>query len=196
MKLIINIMIMILSGAMVINAGDIHGKLTCKKVKNCEGAVVYIEKAEGKFEPPKEPVEMDQKGFQFIPHILPILSGSTVKFLNSDKVPHNVFTPDYEKYNLGTWPTGQTRTYKFDKCQKFPCVYAQLCLVHPEMEAFIVVLQNPYYAVADASGKYEIKNIPAGNYTLGVWHEKLKGKAQNIKIEEKGILEVNFELSK
>ena len=70
-----------------------------------------------------------------MPHVLPVVAGTTVKFLNSDPTPHNVFSPDNEKYNLGTWPQGQTKDYVFNKCTKFPCVYTQLCRVHPEMEA-------------------------------------------------------------
>ena len=85
-----------------------------------------------------------------------------MRFLNSDPTPHNVFSPDCEKYNLGTWPQGQSKDHAFAKCTKFPCVYTQLCRVHPEMEGFVVVLQNPYFAVSDKDGHFEIKGVPAG----------------------------------
>ena len=67
---------------------------------------------------------MDQRAMQFIPHVLPVVAGTTVKFLNSDPSPHNVFSPDYEKYDLGTWQQGQTKE-TFPECAKPPC-YAQL----------------------------------------------------------------------
>jgi hypothetical protein len=102
--------------------------------------------------------------------------GTTVKFLNSDPTPHNVFSPEYEKYNLGTWPQGQSKEHVFSKCDKFPCAYTQLCRVHPEMEGFVVVLPNSYFAVSDREGHYEIANVPPGQYTVAVWHAKLKGK--------------------
>src|SRR5471030_2868039 len=73
-------------------------------------AVVYIEHAPGTFAP-GGPANMDQRSMKFTPHVLPILAGTTVKFLNSDSTQHNVFTPDFEKYNLGTWPQGESKSH-------------------------------------------------------------------------------------
>ncbi|MEK9137412.1 MAG: hypothetical protein AAB393_09850, partial [Bacteroidota bacterium] len=148
-----------------------------------------------KFDPPKDPAIMDQKNLTFIPHVLPILAGTTVDYLNSDDVLHNVFTPDKcaEKFNLGTWPKGKKRSYTF----KDPgCVSVMLCNVHPEMEAFIVVLKTPYYAVSGKDGSLSIKNVPAGKYILSIWHEKLKGESKEITVPESGAVDVNFELKK
>jgi hypothetical protein len=131
---------------------------------------------------------MDQKNLVFVPHTLPIVLGTTVDFLNSDSVRHNVFSPDYP-YNLGTWPQGQIKSQPFTK----QGVFAQLCNVHPEMEAYIVVLQNPYFAVTDAEGKYAIKGVPAGKYTLKLWQEKLKKPlSSEVTVPESGAVAVNF----
>ena len=138
-------------------------------------AVVYLQNATGTT-PPAKPLTMDQSKMQFTPHVLPVPSGATVKFLNGDPTAHNVFSPDNEKFNLGTWPQGQTKEYTFNKCTKFPCVYTLLCRVHPEMEGYIVVLQNPLFAVTDKEGHYTITGVPPGSYTVAVWHPK--GKAQ------------------
>ena len=138
-------------------------------------AVVYVQTAPGTSAPGKA-LAMDQSKMQFVPHVLPVVAGATVKFLNDDPTAHNVFSPDNEKFNLGTWPQGQTKEYVFSKCAKFPCVYTLLCRVHPEMEGFIVVLQNAYFAVTGKDGHYAIDGVPAGSYTLAVWHSK--GKAQ------------------
>ncbi len=177
-------------------AGDIKGKVKAKGVKHSGDAVVYIEKIPGKkFDAPKEHAKMDQKNLTFIPHVLPVLIGATVDFLNSDDVLHNVFSPDkcVEKFNLGTWPKGQTRSYTF----KEPgCQPVLLCNVHPEMEAYVVALSTPYYAVSEKNGSFTIKNVPAGKYTLGIWHEKLKGEPKEISVPESGAVEVNFELRK
>ena len=81
--------------ASTVMAGSISGKVTLKGLRSNADAVVYIEKIEGKtFPPPKEPVVMVQRGMVFLPKILPVVVGTTVEFLNSDAVAHNVFTPD------------------------------------------------------------------------------------------------------
>lgn len=179
-----------------LNAGNLKGKITAKGAKHGGDAVIYIDKVPGKtFGPPKEHVQIDQKNLVFTPHVLPVLAGTTVDFLNSDDVMHNVFTPDKcaEKFNLGTWPKGLTRSYTF----KQPgCSAVLLCNVHPEMEAYIVVLETPYFTVSAKDGAYVIADVPAGKYTLKVWHEKLKGEAVSVEVPEKGDVTVNFEIKR
>ncbi len=132
--------------------------------------VVFIAEAPGSFPAGSEHLVMDQKKMTFLPHVLPILVGTAVDFVNSDSVGHNVFSPDNESYNLGTWPKGERRSYTYKKVG----VYTQLCSIHPEMEAFILVLQNPYFAMTKADGHFSIPNVPPGHYVLKVWGEKLK----------------------
>ena len=180
----------------VSSAGDIKGKVKAVGAKNSANAVIYIEKIPGKkFDPPEKPASMDQKNLVFIPHVLPILAGTTVDYLNSDDVLHNVFTPDKcaEKFNLGTWPKGKVRSYTF---KNTGCVSVMLCNVHPEMEAYILVLETPYYAVSTKEGSYIIKNAPAGKHTLRIWHEKLKGESQEVTVTESGEVTANFEIKK
>ena len=172
-------------------AGDITGKVTAKGARHAGDAVVYIDKIPGKtFEPPKEPAVMDQKNMAFVPHVLPILVGTTVDFYNSDDVMHNVFTPDKcaDRFNLGSWPKGIKKSYTFKK----PCVAVILCNVHPEMSAYVVAVETPYFAVTAKDGSYTIKNVPPGKYTLKIWHEKLKGKPVEITVPEKGTVTQNF----
>ena len=158
-------------------------------------AVVYIQHAEGTFTP-SAPSRMDQRSMKFTPHVLPILVGTTVKFLNSDPTQHNVFSPDYEKYNLGTWPQGQTKDQVFAKCAKPPCAYVQLCRIHPEMEAYVVVLQNPYFAVTGADGHYRIENVPPGAYSLGVWAPKGKAPVKPVTVDASKPARVDFALGR
>lgn len=186
----------------IAHAGSLHGaggtiKGTVKATglsSNAE-AVVFIQQVSGTAPAPKS-VDMDQKQFQFVPHVLPVVAGTTVKFLNSDPTPHNVFSPDYEKYNLGTWPQGQTKEHAFATCAKPPCVYTQLCRVHPEMEGFVVVLQNPYFGVSDKAGHFEIENVPPGSYTLAVWHPKLKAAPKPVTVEDAKPTTVDFVLAR
>lgn len=150
-------------------SGTIAGEVTAPSPKLRAGVVVYLEKVSGPFRPSAEPALLDQAGMKFIPRVLPVLRGSTVAFRNSDPVRHNVFTPDAEKYNLGSWPTGESRTHVFAKSG----VYRQLCNVHPEMEAFIIVLDNPFFSVTDDQGRFKLQDVPPGSYTLKTWSEKL-----------------------
>ncbi len=173
---------------------SITGTVTATGLSSNAEAVVYLQQVPGTSAPAAE--TMDQKKMQFIPHVLPVVAGSTVKFVNSDPTPHNVFSPDHEKYNLGTFPQGQSKEYTFSKCTTFPCVYTQLCRIHPEMEGFVVVLQNKYFAVSDREGKFEIKDVPPGSYTVGVWHPKLKGQSKPVVVVAGKPAEVDFTLAR
>jgi plastocyanin len=157
--------------------GVIQGTVKATGLASNADAVVYVQQAPGTFPAPAKPANIDQRSMQFSPHVLPILVGTTVQFLNSDPTPHNVFSPDHEKFNLGTWPQGQTKDHPFTTCAKAPCSYVLLCRVHPEMEGYVVVLQNPFFAATGADGHYRIDNVPPGSYAVGVWHPKLKSPA-------------------
>lgn len=152
-------------------AGVIKGTVSASRLKSPKNILVYIEKVEGQeFSAPQEPAEMDQKSLVFVPYVLPILLGTTVAFHNADDLKHNVFgVGDYD-FDLGTWGKGRVETYTFDKLGEV----AILCNVHPEMEAYIVVLQNPYFDLTDAAGNYTIKNVPLGTYKIKTWHDRLK----------------------
>jgi plastocyanin len=148
--------------------GTISGSVKIKGAP--EPSIVYVEAAPGTFPPPAAHARVDQQKMQFLPYLLPVVVGTTVEFLNHDSVNHNVFSPDGESYNLGTWPKGETRSYTFKKIG----VYTQLCSIHPEMEAFVVVVQNPFFASTDKAGNFKIANVPDGHYVLKVFSKKLK----------------------
>jgi plastocyanin len=174
----------------------IEGTVKATGLASSADAIVYVVQAPGAFPAPAKPAEIDQRSMSFLPHVLPIVVGTSVRFLNSDPTPHNVFSPDHEKYNLGTWPQGQTKDHVFATCAKAPCVYVQLCRVHPEMEGYVVVLQNPYFAVTSADGHYKIENVPPGNYSLGVWHSKVKGQPKAVTADASKPAVVDFALMK
>ncbi len=194
--LILAIIVTIASGWVSGAAASITGTVKATGLSSNADALVYIQQAPGAFKPPAKPVTMDQAKMRFIPRILPVVNGTTIDFLNSDPTPHNVFSPDNEKYNLGTWPQGQAKGYAFTKCTKFPCVYTQLCRVHPEMEGYVVVLQNPYFAVSDKDGHYEIGNVPPGNYTLAVWHTRGKAQPKPVTVDASKPATVDFVLAR
>lgn len=182
-----------LSLATGLNAGDLHGKVTCKGVRDNANAVIYLAAVPGKtFAPPAAHATIDQKNLVFTPHVLPVLIGTTVDFQNSDAVLHNVFSPDAccDKFNLGTWPQGQKKSFTFKK----ECTATLLCKVHPEMEGFVVAVPTPYFAVTKADGSYHIPNVPDGAYTLKVWHPKLKAAQKNVAVV--GATQADFEIAK
>jgi plastocyanin len=175
--------------------GEITGSVKVTGAASNADAVVYIQQAPGTF-PAGKTADMDQRKMQFIPHVLPVVAGTSVKFLNSDPTPHNVFSPDNEKYNLGTWPQGQTKEHTFASCPKPPCVYTQLCRVHAEMEGFVVVLQNPYFAVTDKDGHYRIEGVPPAAYTLAVWAAKTKAAPKPVTVDAGKPATVDFVLAR
>lgn len=179
----------VLSGA----GPSISGTVTVTGAASNADVVVYIQQAK---ETAPGKADMNQSKMQFIPHVLPVVAGSTVNFLNSDPTAHNVFSPDGEKFNLGTWQQGTAKPYVFNKCAKFPCVYTLLCRVHPEMEGYIVVLQNPHFAVSGKDGHYAIEGVPPGSYTMAVWHPKAKAQPKPVTVAADKPATVDFVLSR
>jgi plastocyanin len=177
----------------------ISGSVKITGVPSAADVVVYIEHADGTF-PTDVPATLNQRSQEFVPRVLPIVQGTTVKFLNSDPLAHNVFSPDYEKYDLGTWSQGDTREYAFPPCAKPPCAYTQLCKIHAQMEAAIVVLQNPFFAVTDKMGHFKIDNVPPGSYTLATWYAR-RGRPYPVQrkavtMEADGTVSMDFTISR
>jgi plastocyanin len=170
--------------------GTISGKVEATPEKYLADTVVYVKEAPGDHAP--RTLKVDQKGMTFIPRILLATVGDTVQFLNSDRVDHNVYTPDGEAYNLGMFPKGQSREHKFTKAG----TYTQLCSVHPEMIAYIFVGQNPYAAVVKKDGTYTIENVPPGNYEVAVWNPKLKAEAAPVVVEAGKSAKADFTLAR
>ena len=155
----------------------VQGTVTATPSKYLSDTVVYLKDVPGHYAPAT--LDMDQVDMKFVPHVLLITKGDTVRFLNHDNVAHNVFSPDYETYDLGTFSRGQTRSYTFDDTVG---VYTQLCSLHPEMLAYIFVGQNPYASLVDAQGRYSIFDVPPGTYRLAIWNPKLKAPEQSITV--------------
>ena len=154
-------------------AGEIKGKVSVQGIKSAENIAVYVDAISGKtFDAPSQHVVIDQKKMTFIPHVAVVLKGTTVDFLNSDNVGHNVYWPSVSgnkklAHNMGTWPKGQSKGFQFNDLG----VASLLCNVHPEMAGYVVVAPTPYFAVTNKEGEYEIKNVPDGHYTLKTWSE-------------------------
>jgi plastocyanin len=155
------------------SAGTVSGTIDASVAKYKKDTVVYLKGVKGPITPKKGTV--DQKNLVFIPHVLAVPTGSTVSFINSDKVNHNIFSADAcKKFNLGTYNPGMSKSVLFDKA----CVVNLLCNVHSEMSGFVVAVDSDYYAVSAADGKFTISGVPAGTYEVASWSEKLKPSAK------------------
>jgi plastocyanin len=124
-------------------------------------------------------LQMVQLGETFIPHVLPIVRGSTVEFPNRDPIFHNVFSLSGTKsFDLGRYPKGDSRSVTFNHAGIVPV----FCHLHSDMSAIIMVLENPYFVVPGPDGHYRIENIPPGNYTLVAWHERSEQVEQQVDV--------------
>ena len=178
--------------ALTASAGTISGQ-----VSGVAGpSVVYVDTISGKTFPAstQHPV-IDQKGLLFQPHVTVVQVGTTVDFLNSDSVAHNVFWTSIGGnkklgHNLGTWPKGERKSFKFDTPGAVPI----LCNVHPEMSAYLMVVPTPYFATSDQAGNYKIDNVPDGSYTLTAWHEGAKNQSKPVAVS--GDAKADFTLGK
>ncbi len=203
---------MILAGLLLLPsaalAGSITGVVKVKGLRKPEGVLVYLAKGPTvKLDLSKARFVMDQKNLTFRPHLLPVPVGATVEFPNNDQVNHNVFSlSKTKKFNLGSYPPGETRKVVFDK----PGLVELRCDVHAEMLAFIAVLKSPYWALTDAKGAFTLPDRAAleaagitglpplepGRHRLKFWHPKLKTKSVKIELSEGGQAKVEVTLKR
>jgi plastocyanin len=174
--------VLLLAGASL--AGEIKGKVSVQGIKSAENIAVYVDAIpDKKFDAPTTKPVVDQAKMTFIPHVTVVQVGTTVEFLNSDPVGHNVYWPSIGgnkklSHNMGTWPKGEKKSFQFNDAG----AAGLLCNVHPEMNGYIVVSPTPYFALTDKSGNYEIKNVPPGKYTLKTWSEDGKVTTQAVEV--------------
>jgi hypothetical protein len=188
------LMLLLASVTQAAEPGRITGRVAVKGMQK-HPLVVFIPRLPGEMPRPsgERPV-LNQIGRAFIPYILPVVVGTTVEFRNSDPFKHNIFSPDAERYNLGTWEQGKSGNYTFRR----PGIYRQLCNIHPEMLAYIVVLETRAFALTDGEGNFEITSVPAGRHLLRVWGEKLTkeqlDRTFSVRVEEGASVSVEIDL--
>ncbi len=144
-------------------------------------ALVYVRKGvEGRaFEGP--PVRMEISGFRYRPHVVGVQVGQTLEIHNRDQRLHHVHSVSDRNMSFGAAMPAEPWTTRFAN----PEVMVDLrCDIHPWMRARVGVLDHPYFAVTDAEGNFEIKNLPPGNYTLAVWHERLQPQEREIAVTD------------
>lgn len=145
--------------------------------------------------PPKEAevstVKVSQKRATFMPHVLPVMVGTTVDWPNKDDIYHNVFSySEAKSFDLGLYKDPVVKSVTFDE----PGRVDVFCSIHANMSCVVLVLQNPYFAVTDAQGNYSIPNVPPGTYRLKAWHERLPSQVRTITVAPAGDLKQDFTL--
>jgi plastocyanin len=147
---------------------------------------VYVKEGlpQGTFAVPSDPVVLDQKGCRYNPHMMGIMAGQQLKVLNTDTANHNIH--DMPQSNPA-WNESQSPTDKpiFKAFEKPEMMIPIQCNQHPWMRAYINVMSHPYFAVSAADGRFTIKNLPPGDYTLAAVHEKFGEQTMHVKVSPK-----------
>jgi plastocyanin len=157
-----------------------------------ENVFVYVtDKFDYYFEVPPTAVKLDQKACHYTPHVLGVRVGQTLAISNSDDTLHNVHAVPSTN---AEWNKGQALKNMVDE-KVFTAREVMVpfkCDVHNWMQAYVGVMDHPYYAVTQDGGKFELKNLPAGTYTVAAWHEKLGSQTQSVTVGEKESKEITF----
>lgn len=136
---------------------------------------------------PREPVVIDQKGCRFVPHVSVAMTGQQVKFLNSDNTQHNVHmsptAPGNEAFDMTQRPGANPITRNFRSPENMMAIR---CNNHPWMHSYVSVVPSPFSAVTDAEGRYTIKGLPPGTYTVTAVHEQLGQRTATVTVAADG----------
>jgi plastocyanin len=153
---------------------------------NLSNVFVYVKDGLGNrtFDVPKDPVVLDQQGCKYHPHVLGVMAGQTVQIKNDDQTTHNIHpTPkDNREWNESQPPSSPAIEKNFAREE---IMLPVKCNQHPWMKMYINVVKSPFYAVTDKSGKYEIKGLPPGDYTIAFVQEKLGEQDQKVTVAAK-----------
>ena len=136
--------------------------------------------------------ELKQKDAMFRPHILPVSVGTKVGWPNEDDIFHNVFSMSEPKeFDLGLYKKGEAnKVIEFDK----PGRVDVFCSIHSQMHCVVLVVENPFFTVTDAKGRFTLADVPPGTYRLKAWHERLPPQVKEITVPVSGEVKADFTL--
>lgn len=161
--------------------------------KGIKYAVVRLVGVKGTPVDPAKPVELQQKGCRFNPHVVVMPKGGTLDILNDDGISHNLHTrsklnPEINKAQPGF---KKRMSQKFEDAEMVKVT----CDIHTWMSSYVVVTDDGFVAITDASGAFKLPNVPPGNYKLEVWHEKLGTQTKDVVVKATADAAVSFELT-
>ncbi|MGH7312527.1 MAG: carboxypeptidase regulatory-like domain-containing protein [Candidatus Rokuibacteriota bacterium] len=168
------------------------GDLLLSAAREIRNVVVWLQNP-----PPGAPsvasaptTQMDQKECVFAPRVVLVPAGGTVEFLNSDRLLHNLRSaPKVNSPFNRTQPKGRAIPITFAK----PEIIRVDCDLHSWMRGWVVVADHPFYAITDAAGRFKLDNVPPGQYTLQVWHERLGRRTSTLSVAADGPTPVSIE---
>jgi len=144
---------------------DLHGMARAGD-RPAPDTVVWLDASNAPARPDSGRVVLDQRNLSFSPRVLVVQVGTTVDFPNNDRVFHNVFSfHDGKRFDLGMYPVGALRQVTFDR----PGLSRIFCNIHPNMAAYVMSVDSPYFARADEAGAFTIAAVPSGAYTYHAW---------------------------
>lgn len=164
---------------------------TAAEMKN---VVIYLEGDMGRAGESAPHARMSQRDERFVPHILPVLQGTTVDFPNDDDIYHNVFSLSAAAgphgFDLGRYPKGQSRSVTFDRAGTVQV----FCHIHSDMSAVVLVLSNPFFTTPDDAHHFAIADVPEGDYVIIGWHERIKPVTRRVHVTAGQTTTVDFNI--
>jgi plastocyanin len=157
--------------------------------KPAQNAVIWLDAPNAPVQAQTARVVLDQRNLAFSPHVLAVRVGTAVEFPNNDKVFHNVFSfRDGKKFDLGMYPKGTSKRIVFDR----PGLARLFCNIHPNMAAYLMAVDTPYFAVSNERGAFSIADVPAGTYTYHAWRAGGQSLTGSIAVDGKHTLDIHW----
>jgi plastocyanin len=174
------------------DGGIVRGTVKVERPKGVAPDAILVYVIGFKEKAAAQPVIVKQVGKRFIPELVAVTAGGSVSFPNGDPLLHNVFSQTTERsFDLGSFPQGETRVRTFPRLG----VLDIHCNIHPEMSATLVVLPNAKFTMASASGSFEIKDVPAGTWTVFAYSRRAAQPAKmQVTVTAGGTAEVEISL--
>jgi plastocyanin len=157
-----------------------------------KNVIVFLKNPPAGGTPRPAPV-VDQKDCIYVPHVIALQAGQEITFTSSDPVLHNVHVLPSDN---GEMNRGMNKGDKLKFPVSAPAFFKVMCDVHPWMSCRVGVFEHPYFAVTKADGGFEFTDLPVGTYSVGVWHEKLGQRAQDVAVTADKAAEVTITIAK
>lgn len=182
------------------HAGDLTGELKLKaggsplRASEAQDAVIYFRSTQPVVGTPRaEPWLMATRRKQFVPRVLAVSAGETVRFPNEDPILHNVFSlSPANAFDTGQYGRGEGKATRFDK----PGLVRVYCNVHHSMYGFILVLDTPFHTRPDAQGRFKLTGLPDGEGELVIYHDRGAPLRQKLDIGASQHLTLTLELNR